>query len=102
MVFRHIFILSGLVLSAVLLLVGIVWPEVNWAWLIIGPLIVLGIHDLIQNKHTLLKIYPIVGHFRYLFESVRRELQQYFVESDLDGAPVSREFRSLIYQRAKS
>jgi len=101
MVFRHIFILSGLVLSAVLLLVGIVWPEVNWAWLIIGPLIALGIHDLIQNKHTLLKIYPVVGHFRYLFESVRRELQQYFVESDLDGAPVSREFRSLIYQRAK-
>jgi glutamate synthase domain-containing protein 2 len=101
MVFRHVFILSGLVLSAVLPLVGIVWPEVNWVWLIIGPLIVLGIHDLIQNKHTLLKIYPIVGHFRYLFESVRRELQQYFVESDLDGAPVSREFRSLIYQRAK-
>jgi hypothetical protein len=72
MVFRHVFILSGLVLSAVLPLVGIVWPEVNWVWLIIGPLIVLGIHDLIQNKHTLLKIYPIVGHFRYLFESVRR------------------------------
>jgi hypothetical protein len=101
MVFRHIFILSGLVLSAVLLLAGIVWPGVNWAWVIIGPLIVLGIHDLIQNKHTLLKIYPVIGHFRYLFESVRQEMQQYFVESDLDGAPISREFRSLAYQRAK-
>ena len=101
MVFRHIFILSVLVLSAVLLLAGIVWPGVNWAWVIIGPLIVLGIHDLIQNKHTLLKIYPVIGHFRYLFESVRQEMQQYFVESDLDGAPISREFRSLAYQRAK-
>ena len=101
MVFRHIFILSGLVLSAVLLLAGIVWPGVNWVWLLIGPLLLIGAHDLIQNKHTLLKIYPVVGHFRYLFESVRRELQQYFVESDLDGAPINRDFRSLAYQRAK-
>ena len=101
MVFRHIFIISGLALSAVLLLAGIVWPGMNWVWLIIGPLLLIGGHDLIQNKHTLLKIYPVIGHFRYLFESVRQEMQQYFVESDLDGAPISREFRSLAYQRAK-
>ncbi|MCL7942620.1 FMN-binding glutamate synthase family protein [Marinobacter sp. ATCH36] len=101
MVFRQTFILSSLALSAVLIIAGIIWPGSNWIWLIVGPLIILGVHDLIQNKHTLLKIYPIIGHFRYLFESVRRELQQYFVESDLDGAPVNREFRSLVYQRAK-
>ena len=101
MVFRNVFILSGLVLSVALLLAGIARPGVNWAWLIMGPLLVVGIHDLFQKKHTLLKIYPVAGHLRYLFESVRRELQQYFVESDLDGAPISREFRSLAYQRAK-
>ncbi|NMT62882.1 FMN-binding glutamate synthase family protein [Marinobacter orientalis] len=101
MVFRQAFIISSLALSALLIIAGIVWPGVNWAWLVIGPFIALGIRDLFQKKHTLLKIYPVVGHFRYLFESVRRELQQYFVESDLDGAPVNREFRSLIYQRAK-
>jgi glutamate synthase domain-containing protein 2 len=42
-----------------------------------------------------------VGRFRYLFESVRAEIQQYFVESDTNGMPVSREYRSLIYQRSK-
>ncbi|MCF6193628.1 MAG: hypothetical protein L3J46_04760, partial [Kangiellaceae bacterium] len=36
-----------------------------------------------------------------MFESVRPEIQQYFVESETNGTPVSREFRSLIYQRAK-
>jgi len=101
MVFRQAFIVAGLALSASLVFAGIAWPGANWAWLIIGPVFILGIHDLTQNKHTLLRIYPVIGHFRYLFESVRRELQQYFVESDLDGAPVNREFRSLIYQRAK-
>ena len=101
MVFRTVFTLSALVLSVALLLAGIGQPSVNWAWLFMGPLLIVGIHDLFQKKHTLLKIYPVAGHLRYLFESVRRELQQYFVESDLDGAPISREFRSLGYQRAK-
>lgn len=36
-----------------------------------------------------------------MFESVRPEIQQYFVESNTDEVPISREFRSLIYQRAK-
>lgn len=101
MVFRHAFIIAGLVTVIVLSLATIQWPSNQWLWLIAGPLLALGAYDLLQNKHTLLRIYPVIGHFRYLFESVRRELQQYFVESDLDGAPVNREFRSLIYQRAK-
>jgi len=101
MIFRHAFIFASMGLSAALLVFGFIWPYMNWAWLVIGPLVVIGVYDLIQNRHTLLKIYPVIGHFRYLFESVRRELQQYFVESDLDGAPINREFRSLVYQRAK-
>lgn len=94
MVFRQAFIFSSLALSAVLIVAGTFWPDINWAWLVVGPLMALGVHDLAQSKHTLLRIYPIIGHLRYLFESVRRELQQYFVESDLDGAPVNRECRS--------
>jgi glutamate synthase domain-containing protein 2 len=38
---------------------------------------------------------------RYLFESIRPEIQQYFVESDSSGRPFSRELRSVIYQRSK-
>jgi len=44
---------------------------------------------------------PVIGHLRYFFESIRPEIQQYFVESDTNGTPISREFRALVYQRAK-
>jgi len=48
-----------------------------------------------------LKNFPIIGHGRYMIESVRPELQQYLIESNLDAYPVEREFRALVYQRAK-
>lgn len=38
---------------------------------------------------------------RYAFEGVRPEIQQYFVEDDVNGTPISRELRSVVYQRAK-
>jgi glutamate synthase domain-containing protein 2 len=39
--------------------------------------------------------------FRYGFEMIRPEIQQYFIESDTDGAPIPRDVRSVVYQRAK-
>lgn len=94
-----------LILSVSSLLVIALWSA-YWtpaAWLLVPlvPLILLGVYDMAQRKHSVLRIYPILGHIRYLFESVRKEIQQYFVESDIDGAPIPREFRSLVYQRAK-
>lgn len=65
------------------------------------PLIVLGYFDLKQRKKTLLRPYPVIGYFRYLLEFIRPEIQQYFIESDTNGKPISREFRTLVYQRAK-
>jgi len=78
-----------------------VWERAIWLFLPLFMLIFLGLYDMIQRRHTLLRLYPVIGHFRYLFESVRKEIQQYFVETDTSGQPVSREFRSLVYQRAK-
>ena len=68
----------------------------------LGPLVGLGIYDMQQTRHSILRLYPVVGHFRYILEAVRPEIQQYFVESNVDGTPINREFRSLIYQRAKN
>ena len=88
---------------AVLLTVGLATISLQWlhlSWLLV-PLILIGFYDLLQKKHTLLRIYPVIGHIRYLMESIRPEIQQYFVETDTNGRPISREFRSLIYQRAK-
>ncbi len=93
-----VFSAAALALIAVL---GIVWPAAWWLMAVAGPLILVGLFDMLQRKHTLLRIYPLIGHLRFVFESVRPEIQQYFVESDIDGRPVNREFRSLVYQRAK-
>ena len=74
----------------------------NSIWVISILLSLLGLYDLLQNKHSILKNYPIMGHFRFLFEEFRPEIRQYFIESDQDALPFSRMQRSLVYQRAKN
>ncbi|KXS47079.1 MAG: glutamate synthase, partial [Marinobacter sp. T13-3] len=41
------------------------------------------------------------ANFRYLFESVGPEIRQYFIQSDTEERPFSREQRAIVYQRAK-
>jgi glutamate synthase domain-containing protein 2 len=77
------------------------WSSAVWFLLPWLCLVALGVYDMTQRQHTILRLYPVSGHFRFLFESFRKEIQQYFVESDTDGRPINREFRSLVYQRAK-
>ena len=74
----------------------------NIAWLIGISLTLVGFHDIIQSKHSILRNYPIMGHFRFFFEDIRPEIRQYFIESDDDALPFSRAQRSLVYQRAKN
>lgn len=80
---------------------SLLWPAAWWLLLLVTPFITLGIYDLLQTRHTIPRIYPVIGRLRYLFESIRPEIQQYFVETDTNGTPINREFRSLVYQRAK-
>jgi glutamate synthase domain-containing protein 2 len=61
----------------------------------------IGVYDLLQRQHSLLRNYPVLGHLRFLLEAIRPEIQQYFVERNFDGRPFDRDVRSLIYQRAK-
>ena len=61
----------------------------------------LGFRDTRQNRHALLRNYPVIGHIRFLLEYVRPEIRQYFIESDREAAPFSRQQRSLVYQRSK-
>lgn len=67
-----------------------------------GLLVLVGIWDIWQIDHSLLRNYPIVGHFRGLAEEIRPQVHQYFVEGDTQGRPFDREQRSLVYQRAKN
>ncbi len=76
-------------------------PLVAWMWLILAPILILGWYDMLQRDHSILRNFPVLGHFRFLFELIRPEIYQYFVESDTDGVPFDRDTRSLVYQRAK-
>ncbi len=71
------------------------------AVLVFAALTALGVRDLRQSRHAVLRNYPVIGHFRFLFEYIRPEMRQYFIESDTEAAPFSRAQRSLVYQRAK-
>ncbi|HTD91659.1 MAG TPA: FMN-binding glutamate synthase family protein [Burkholderiales bacterium] len=61
----------------------------------------LGIHDLVQTQHSILRNYPISAHLRFLLEKVRPEIRQYFLEDDTHGMPFARKKRAIVYQRAK-
>jgi glutamate synthase domain-containing protein 2 len=75
---------------------------VGWLWtLLFVALSALGIRDVRQHKHAVLRNYPVIGHMRFLMEYVRPEIRQYFLEADNEAAPFSRAQRSLVYARAK-
>ncbi|MFE2377972.1 FMN-binding glutamate synthase family protein [Streptomyces sp. NPDC059398] len=79
--------------------------QISWWWLFAAvPLTLtglLGVWDLTQRRHTVLRNYPVIGHARFLLEALRPELQQYFVERNYDGRPFDRDTRSIVYERAK-
>lgn len=77
------------------------FPLARLAYIIWVPLVLLGVQDICQSKHAIKRNFPILGRGRYLLELIRPEINQYFVESDLDGRPFNRVMRSNIYQRAK-
>lgn len=98
---QEAFVATSIVSIASIFAVSLLWPPFLWGYLIVVPLVLLGWRDIVQKKHTILRLYPVLGHFRFMFEAIRPEIQQYFVEDDTSGMPVNREFRSLVYQRAK-
>ena len=58
--------------------------------------------DLRQRQHAILRNYPVLGHFRYLLESIGPELRQYIVTSNDEERPFSRDERRWVYASAKA
>ena len=46
----------------------------------------LGVYDLIQTRHAIRRNYPVLGNLRFLFEFIRPEIRQYFLEDDTQAA----------------
>ncbi|MCA9001803.1 MAG: FMN-binding glutamate synthase family protein, partial [Planctomycetes bacterium] len=89
------------ILTLGLIGMALVWSAAWVAVSFMGALWILAILDVTQKRHAILRNFPLLGRFRYLFELIRPEIQQYFVEADTDGVPFNRERRSVVYQRAK-
>ncbi|WP_057936292.1 FMN-binding glutamate synthase family protein [Algoriphagus resistens] len=102
-------IFFGSLVLATLLTFFLMWyfqfVQFKFGYFILGILVVLlgiGIYDINQKTHAILRNFPVVGHFRYLLEKISPEIQQYFIETNTDGSPFSRNIRSLVYRRAKN
>src|SRR5690606_37919643 len=55
---------------------------VNTIRILIILLSLLGLYDVLQNKHSILKNYRIMRHFSFIIEEFRPEIRQYFIEAD--------------------
>ena len=98
---RRQFVVTALLTVAFVCGAGYLWQPAWWAMVLVAPAVLLGFYDFFQREHTLIRNFPIFGRGRYLMESLRPKIYQYFVESDTDGTPISRIFRDVVYQRAK-
>jgi glutamate synthase domain-containing protein 2 len=98
---RYITFTAAIAATLICLILSFVQLAFVWPMLAALLLVLLGLHDLTQTHHSILRNYPIAAHIRFLFEDIRPEIRQYFLESDTDGMPFNRTERSLVYQRAK-
>jgi glutamate synthase domain-containing protein 2 len=73
-------------------------------WVLVGiaaALVLLAVHDLLQRRHALLRVYPVLGRMRFMLEKIGPELRQYWFAPDKAERPFDRTERNWIYQSAK-
>jgi len=101
---RFLPFLMAFLLSVAFALALLAYPYVAWLWIgfgIVGLLFLVGVYDLVQTRHSVLRNYPIAAHLRFILEAIRPEIRQYFFEDEKDGLPFSHDKRAVVYQRAK-
>jgi glutamate synthase domain-containing protein 2 len=60
------------------------------------------LRDITQQRHTILRNYPVIGHLRYFFENLGEYFRQYFFAGDRDEMPFNRATRGWVYRLAKN
>ena len=98
---RYLTWVACAVAAVITVLVWATMGRAGWLALLLCLLVAIGVRDSLQSRHAILRNYPVIGHLRFLFEFIRPEIRQYFIESDAEAHPFSRQQRSLVYQRAK-
>ncbi|MCC6718749.1 MAG: FMN-binding glutamate synthase family protein [Acetobacteraceae bacterium] len=66
-----------------------------------GLIAALYLHDTRQSQHTILRNFPVLGHFRYFSESFGEYMRQYQYLPDWVERPFNRLERAWIYRTAK-
>ncbi len=98
---RIVFLRFSFLLIIAIGVAGLFWLPILWSFVLIGPLVLVGIVDMRQPSHTIKRNFPLLGRMRYWMEALRPKIYQYFIESDTDGTPFNRLNRNVIYQRSK-
>jgi len=102
---RYLALTLALVLALLFAVLGLTMQGLGTAFGLLAAIALVfamvGVHDLVQTRHAILRNYPITAHLRFLLEDIRPEMRQYFFEADTDGAPFARDKRAIAYQRAK-
>jgi len=101
-VHRYLGYLLAIAMLPISLWLSTYWDAWYWGVAISALLVLIGTWDLLQRRSTLRRNYPVLAHFRYGLESIGPEIRQYFVQSDLEDVPFSRQQRALVYQRSKN
>ncbi len=70
--------------------------------LFVAVIIITYIVDVTQTQHAIRRNYPVIGHFRYLFEHIGEFFRQYFFAMDREELPFNRAQRSWAYRAAKN
>lgn len=63
--------------------------------------VTLYIKDRSQKESTILRNYPLLGRFRFIFEKIGEFFRQYFFAMDREELPFNRSQRSWVYRAAK-
>ncbi|MEX1198320.1 MAG: FMN-binding glutamate synthase family protein [Pseudohongiellaceae bacterium] len=99
---RNTFVIVTVLVIALIAAMGLQWPLLWWLLLPVLPLAAMGVQDMMQSRHSIRRNFPLIGRGRWVMEKLRPYIRQYFIESDTDGAPISRMYRNIVYQRAKT
>lgn len=99
---RDKFLLWGAIIVVAAWVFVLVVRTDYWVPILLTIIYGIGIYNANQSKHAILRNFPVLGYFRYFFESISPEMQQYFIERETDGKPFPRNQRSAAYRRAKN
>lgn len=99
---RYLVYLLAIILLPVTVVLAFKWPAWYFASALFLAMVVTGTVDVLQTKSALRRNYPVLIHFRYFFESIGPEIRQYFVQSDLEDVPFSRQQRTVVYRRSRN